>query len=80
MVEANENSVFKERFTKSLTTMEKDETNGPAPETVSNVILKIVNRKNPPVRVTVGFNYKMIVFLKRLVPERLLEYVVSKLY
>lgn len=80
VVGANENSVYKDRFTKSLNTMVKDETNGPAPDIVSNVILKIVNRKNPPVRVTIGLNYKMIVFLKRLVPARFLEYVVSKLY
>lgn len=80
VVGANKNSAYKERFTKSLGTMIKDETTGPTPEVVSNVILKIINRKNPPVRVVVGLKYKMIIFLKRLVPTRFIEYVVSKLY
>ncbi|NSW90718.1 MAG: SDR family oxidoreductase [Firmicutes bacterium] len=77
---ANESSIYKERFIKSLNTMIKDETTGPTPEAVARAIVKILNKKNPPVRVVVGIKYKIIVFCKRLVPARFVEYVVSKLY
>jgi len=60
--------------------MMEDELNGPGPETVVKVVKRLIKRKNPPVRVTVGFSYKLIVFLKRLLPARLVVYVVSKLY
>lgn len=65
---------------KSVEKMMEDELNGPGPETVVKVVKRLIKRKNPPVRVTVGFSYKLIVFLKRLLPARLVVYVVSKLY
>lgn len=60
--------------------MEKSELNGPGPEIVVKEILRIMRRKNPPVRVTVGFTYKLIVFLKRLLPSKLIDYLVEKTY
>jgi len=80
VVGANENSIYKERFVKSLDTMIKDETTGHTPKVAASVILKILNKKNPPIRITVGRKYKTIIFLKRLVPARFLEYIVSRLY
>lgn len=77
---ANANPVYKDRFTKSLNTMIKDETNGPAPDVVARVVSSVIKKKNPPVRIAVGFKYKLIVFMKRFVPAKLLEYIVSKIY
>ncbi|NLE24341.1 MAG: SDR family oxidoreductase [Clostridiaceae bacterium] len=77
---ANENSPYHTRFTKSLSRMEKDEQNGASPLAVANTIYKMIMKKNPPVRVTVGFQYKLVLFLKRILPTRILEKVVGLLY
>ncbi|HBM80168.1 MAG TPA: hypothetical protein DD426_04915 [Clostridiaceae bacterium] len=79
-VSASESSVYKERFIKSIDAMAKSEQNGPGPRAVIKEIYRIIKSKNPPVRITAGWSYKLIVFAKRFVPDRLLEYVVSKLY
>lgn len=77
---ASDSSVYRERFEKAINTMIKDEMNGPTPEVVARVILKLIGKANPPIRVTVGFQYKAILFLKRLLPSRFVEYVLSRLY
>jgi short-subunit dehydrogenase len=79
-VNASKTSVYKESFTKSINAMAKSEQNGPGPEVVVKSIMQIINSKNPPIRIACGFTYKVIVFLKRLIPSRLLAYAVSKLY
>lgn len=80
-VEASkEGSAYYDMFTKSITSMEKSEQKGPGPHLVVKEILRIINRKNPPVRATAGFSYKAIVFLKRLVPAKFIEFVVTKIY
>lgn len=79
-VKASSSSVYTETFTKSIKTMEKDEQNGPPPKVVVDAVLKVINSKNPPVRIVAGFSYKAMVLGKRLVPAWFLEFVVSKLY
>jgi len=76
----DENSVYKESFKRSLNTMIRDETNGPEPDVVAKVVIKVLKRKNPPVRVVVGASYKVLVLLKRFVPARFVEYIIEKLY
>ena len=71
---------YASRVSKSVGRMEKDERGGKDPATVARVFLKLLKSKNPPPLVTVGFGYKLIVFLKRLLPQRLIQWVVSKLY
>jgi len=77
---ADEYSVYKESFTRSLNTMIKDETNGPEPDVVAKVVIKVLQRKSPPIRVAVGAPYKVLVLLKRFVPARLAEYIIGRLY
>lgn len=77
---AKGDSAYKNKFTKSINTMEKSEQSGPPPMVVTKTIASIINSKNPPIRKTVGISYKLIVFLKRLLPSRLVGYIVSKLY
>jgi short-subunit dehydrogenase len=79
-VNAGSDSVYSKKFKKSINTMIKDEVNGPSPESVAKVIARVVEMKNPPVRVVAGLQYKVFVFLKRLLPSRFVEYVISKLY
>jgi len=76
---AFENTVYP-KCKDSIDKMVKDERNGASPEDISRVILKLLGKKEPPIRVTVGFAYKAFVFLKRLLPSRFAEYILSKMY
>ncbi|MGI6084823.1 MAG: SDR family oxidoreductase [Acetivibrionales bacterium] len=77
---ANESSPYYKSFTKSLARMERDEQNGASPMLVAATIYKMIKKRNPPVRTAVGFQYKLILFLKRIVPACIAEKLVSMLY
>jgi len=77
---ANKESIYYEKFNKSVNTMIKDEKNGPGPETVAKVVIKAAARKNPPVRIAVGISYKLIVFLKRILPDKLIHFILARIY
>lgn len=78
--EVLEDEHYKTRIIKSLERMERDEQNGKPPESVAKVIKKIIGKKNPPACVAVGFTYKLIVFLQKILPTRIMLFVVKKLY
>ena len=65
---------------KSIKKMEKDEQNGVSPRKVSKVILKVIKKKHPPIRVAVGFFYKLVIFLQRLLPRKLVLAIIKKMY
>ena len=65
---------------KSVARMASDEQNGKSPETVAKVALALAGRKNPPARVPVGLEYKVLMQLLRVVPDRGKEFVLRKLY
>ena len=65
---------------KSVAAMERDERNGRPPSSVSDVVLKLIGRRSPPVRVAVGFPYKALMFAKRLLPDRLARFILTKIY
>ena len=75
-----ENDVYGKRITNSVKKMEKDETHGKSPLTVAKVMLKVAKRKNPPLVCTVGFLYKCASVLAKLLPHRLINFIVGKLY
>jgi short-subunit dehydrogenase len=75
-----EDPIYGRRAKMSLEKMEKDEEKGMSPIKVSKVIHKVLKKKKPPIRVTVGFSYKFLVFLKRFVSFRFLNYVLLKMY
>src|SRR5690554_7600703 len=54
--------VYKERVSKSLDVMEKDEQNGYSVNYASRVIYKIIKKKNPPLNKTIGHKYKVMIF------------------
>ncbi len=72
--------VYQSRITKSIATMEKDEQSGMSVEYVSKVMYKNIMRKRPPLRKVVGLKYKFFVFLSRLLPNRLINYIMGKIY
>lgn len=76
----DEHSPYYEVCRRSVARMEHDEQNGKPPESVSKVALKLAARKNPPVRVAVGLEYKALLFLKRLLPDKLAEWILTAMY
>ena len=75
---ADEN--YKKSVEKSIKKAEKEEINGASPDIVGKVVYKLLNKKNPPLRKTVGFTYKLIVFLPRILPLKLVNWLVRKIY
>ena len=65
---------------KSIRRMEKDEQNGKSPDTVARVIDGVLTKRRPPLKVTVGAQYKLFVFLSKLLPTRLINYILRKMY
>lgn len=71
---------YKKSVEKSIKKAEKEELNGGSPDIVGKVVYKILKRKNPPLRKTVGFTYKLIVFLPRIFPLKFVNWLVRKIY
>ena len=74
------NSQYEAKVKRSIGKMEKDEMNGVSPMKVVKVLDKLIKKKRMPVRVTVGFNYKFLIFLSKVLPKRLVAFIVTKLY
>lgn len=77
---SGENSAYAEKLKKSVNSMIKSEQNGPPPDKAVKAIEKIINMSNPPIHIVVGTSYKLLAILKKFLPSRLTEFVVSKLY
>ena len=75
-----QDGVYQERFDKSIERMEKDEQNGMSSAYVAKVIYKVANKKCPPTIKAVGVQYKIFLFLAKILPNRLVEFIVGKLY
>ena len=65
---------------KSVAKMAADEQNGRSPDSVAKVALALAGRKNPPARVPIGIDYKALMILLRLLPDRTKEFILRKLY
>ncbi|MBR6253067.1 MAG: SDR family NAD(P)-dependent oxidoreductase [Clostridia bacterium] len=65
---------------KKTSNMEKCENNGMQPITVSKLVYKVANRKNPPLISSVGLGYKCISSMLKIVPVRWSNYLVYKFY
>lgn len=74
------NSDYGEPFRRSIAQMERDEQGGASPQIIADAILKTIGRKSPSVRYVVGFKYKLFVFLKRLLPAKLVESILTGMY
>jgi short-subunit dehydrogenase len=77
--EESKESVYK-KSKDSVEKMMKDEQNGVSPEEIAGIVERLISKKNPPVRVTAGLIYKVFGFLKRILPARLVEFILSKMY
>jgi len=78
--EIDESSPYYEDCVRAVGKMEKDELAGKSPESVARVMLNLCSQKKPPARVTVGFDYKMLTFMRRLLPNRFVLFLLRKVY
>lgn len=73
-------SVYEEIAEKSVKKMEHDEQNGKDPVTASKVMHKMFQKRKMPATKVVGFGYKTIVFLSKILPQKFMLFIVRKLY
>ena len=68
------------RVERAVQAMEHDEQNGMPPALIAKLIVRTAAKKRPPVAVTGGAKYALFLFLKRILPKRLVSFVLGKLY
>ncbi len=73
-------SLYKERAGRSVARMEHDEQTGKSPFTVAKAVSKLIKKKSMPISYTIGFQYKLFLFLKRIFPKRMVSWVVYLMY
>lgn len=77
---ADDPASYGDRVKKSVEVMENDEENGMDPEKAAKVVKRLIKVKRMPHYKTIGFKYKIFVFLGKILPSRLVGFVVGKLY
>lgn len=65
---------------RSVSKMERDERRGRSPRAAARDLFSLSRSKNPPFRRVVGTEYKFLVFLRRLLPERLILLLLKRMY
>jgi hypothetical protein len=60
--------------------MAKDEQNGMDPKVIGHYISKIILKKRMPKVVTLGFKYKLMLFLSRIVSYKTLLSIIGSMY
>lgn len=73
-------SEYSGRIEKSVSLMEKDEKNGMKPEFIAKKIYKIGSKKRVKPMYTLGFKYKVFVVLNKILPTRLVNWIVYLIY
>jgi len=74
-------SAYRDVFLKVASKIEYDESHGSEPEILAGHIKNIIQSKNPKLRYKIGkFDQKLSVFVKRILPGRLFESVISTYY
>ncbi|MBN2858986.1 MAG: SDR family NAD(P)-dependent oxidoreductase [Sphaerochaetaceae bacterium] len=73
-------SLLEARGRKAVERMEKDEQKGHDPSVVAKVVLRALKRTRLPVRMPVGLSYTILLLLRRIFPDALVEAIVRRLY
>jgi len=72
---------YRQSFEAALARTAHDEQSGPGPEQVARLLYRIVNRRNPRLRYTIGpMAQRAAVWLRRLAPNSILEYGMRTYY
>ncbi len=75
-----DDGVYNERYSSSISKMERDEQNGMSSRYVAKKIFKVATKKRPPKTLTIGVSYKFLLFLGKILPNNFVEWVISKMY
>ncbi|MBO4409820.1 MAG: SDR family oxidoreductase [Spirochaetales bacterium] len=75
-----EDSPYYKECRAAVEQMAHDEQTGKPADSVAKVFLKIAFRSNPPVRCAVGFGYKALALLSRLLPARMVNWIIKLIY
>lgn len=65
---------------RSITKMEKNERKGKDASFVAKRVVKLIKKKNPPLRVSIGGTSKFISFLIKVLPIKAVNFLVRKIY
>ena len=79
-IQARDRSGYGGLLEKSVARMAADEQGGRSPDSVAKVALALASRADPPARVPVGIEYKALMQLLRIMPDRAKEAILSKMY
>jgi NAD(P)-dependent dehydrogenase (short-subunit alcohol dehydrogenase family) len=73
------NETYQEALARARANQERDEANGPGPESIARLVEKILRTPHPKVRYSVGLlSQRIVVPCKRLLPQRLFEWIFCK--
>lgn len=75
-----DNTDYSERVRRSVAVMEKDERGGMSPKKAGEYIAKSAIKKNSRPLKAIGFSYKAVAVLTKLLPRRLSNYIVGRIY
>lgn len=72
--------IYAGRISRSVQTMEKDERGGMSPDRAGRYIARVALKKRSRPLQAIGLSYKAIAVLAKLLPRRLSNYIVGKIY
>lgn len=72
--------VYGGRIEKAVSTMERDEQNGMSPDVAGAYLAKIARRRRVKPLYAIGAQYKLFAVLAKLLPVRLTNWIVGRLY
>ncbi|MBQ7670348.1 MAG: SDR family NAD(P)-dependent oxidoreductase [Clostridia bacterium] len=67
-------------ISRSVEKMERDEQGGMSPVTVAKRIYRLAKKRKMPLKTTVGASYKFLVFLSKILPLSLQNFIIGKMY
>ncbi len=76
----DENNPYKNVCEHCVSAMERDEQSGMTPDYVASKIYKVATKRNPKLRNVIGGKYKLFTFLLNIMPRRMREWAVRKMY
>lgn len=76
----NEGEEYQLRVEKSISKMEKDEQNGQNPKIIAKSVQKLIVKKKISLRKVIGFKNKVLYFLCKILPTKLVNYILYCMY
>ncbi len=76
----DDNDAYAGRIKRSVAVMEKDERGGMAPEVAGRALANLALKNNSKPLVALGLSYKAVAVLEKLLPKRLVNWLVYLLY